>query len=1356
MKRFLKTALSLSMALVMVFSLYVPSTAVVIAEEKIVEITDEVITEKTGEVSSADIPDFSVYNLVPEGEISESGYQEMIWVDENGDEVVFESTNSNKPHSNQSSSIPSKYSSKDLGYVSGVRNQGGANSCWAFAAVASGESNLLRKGLIKNGDDLSDLSEAHLVWFAHKSLTTDVNDPTFGDGANVGSPYYSGGDWHRSIYTLARGSGFTLEKDYPFYPYNSTYMGNYDESKRYESKATLDEAFLIPNESTDEIKKAVMEYGSVSFAALIVKEYFNGAAYYQDTYVGTNHEMIIVGWDDTYSVDNFRAECKPSNPGAWLVKNSYDTSFGENGYIWISYEEPSLNKFLVQDVSLKNEEESVYQYDGFGYQAMIGVPGYYDGSVANVFTAEKSEAIESVGFYTAEEQDNVTYEISVYKNVTKGGESPVEGGTKFPVVTSGVAKYSGYHKIKLDQVVPISKGETFSVVVRMTVPESGGSQIIIPVEGQSKFFDGAYDRFYSSESGQSFFTLAKNGKELGWSEPILTDENGNNPINYNNVCVKAFTVPDNTLEIRTAEEFNAFAQRVANGESFEGRNINLMADIDFNGGEIIPVGTEKNPFKGFFLGNGYVLKNGVIDSESDYTGVFSVLPENAEISKLGVEDITVNGVYGVGAICGYNEGKIIYCYSTGSVSGEESIGGLVGINAGEISHSYSVCDVAGEYDAGSFIGEDDGGEVTNSYVISSSLDPIYNGYSDGITPLNSKYFANGLAAFYLDEGNINLRKNIWTKRDGKTTFLKSEDEIIYKIDLFDTSDYSSVYVYANSKDSIKELAEAEKPGMTAEIFADSKHKVPYSGVPTANSILYVVWSVDHNCAEHLTFNAGVEATCYTDGNIPYYECECGKLYTDENAENLVTEDEVMVYAYWHPLESLIKTERVEPTHTESGNIEYYTCLLCGDVFEEESCINEPETVVIPATGHNHGDWVTEIEPTCETEGLKVRKCSCGDRIEESIPSLGHSEGETVIESEIDPDCENEGSYDEVVYCTVCNKELSRTTIIIDALGHTEGETVIENEIDPDCENEGSYDEVVYCTVCNEELSRNTVSIDALGHTEGETVIENEIDPDCENEGSYDEVVYCTVCNEELSRNTVSIDALGHSEGKTVIENKVEPDCVNEGSYEEVVYCTVCNKELSRKKITVDAKGHLYKEEVTLPTETEKGYITKTCTVCGESFISEYVDAPSVISATINITSYLSETDEITVEFIRYGESDVCYSFTTKGNNVTYIIESILSGVYTVRISKNNHATREYENVVIKAGDFDFKICPIGDVTGDGRITVVDYNKVLRHVKKTEALTGYELICADVDFNSKINVVDYNKILRHVKKIHSLW
>ena len=58
---------------------------------------------------------------------------------------------------------------------------------------------------------------------------------------------------------------------------------------------------------------------------------------------------------------------------------------------------------------------------------------------------------------------------------------------------------------------------------------------------------------------------------------------------------------------------------------------------------------------------------------------------------------------------------------------------------------------------------------------------------------------------------------------------------------------------------------------------------------------------------------------------------------------------------------------------------------------------------------------------------------------------------------------------------------------MEALGHTEGEATAENSVDPDCVNSGSYDSVVYCTVCNAEVSRETVTMEALGHNY-ETVV----------------------------------------------------------------------------------------------------------------------------------------------------------------------------------------------------------------------------------------------------------------------------
>jgi len=283
---------------------------------------------------------------------------------------------------------------------------------------------------------------------------------------------------------------------------------------------------------------------------------------------------------------------------------------------------------------------------------------------------------------------------------------------------------------------------------------------------------------------------------------------------------------------------------------------------------------------------------------------------------------------------------------------------------------------------------------------------------------------------------------------------------------------------------------------------------------------------------------------------------------------------------------------VEATCTKTGLTAGVKCTVCGDILVKQE--------ITPALGHTEGEAVieNEVAADCTTEGSydTVVYCSvCGDELSRkttTVDALGHTEGETVVENEVAADCTNNGSYDNVVYCTVCGDELSRETVTVDALGHTEGEAVIENEVAADCTTEGSYDTVIYCTVCKAEVSRETTTVDALGHTEGEAVVENSVAADCTNKGSYDTVVYCSVCGKELSRETTTVDALGHTEGEAAIENSVAADCTTEGSYDTVVYCSVCGEELSRETTTVDALGHTEGEAVI---ENEKDV---TCTVDG--------------------------------------------------------------------------------------------------------------------------------------------------------------
>ncbi|MBR3692607.1 MAG: dockerin type I repeat-containing protein, partial [Clostridia bacterium] len=85
--------------------------------------------------------------------------------------------------------------------------------------------------------------------------------------------------------------------------------------------------------------------------------------------------------------------------------------------------------------------------------------------------------------------------------------------------------------------------------------------------------------------------------------------------------------------------------------------------------------------------------------------------------------------------------------------------------------------------------------------------------------------------------------------------------------------------------------------------------------------------------------------------------------------------------------------------------------------------------------HDYNSAVTTA-PTCTETGVMTYTCECGDSYTEEVAALGHTAGAVVVENNVAADCENEGSYDNVTYCTVCGDEHSRETVTVAALGHS--------------------------------------------------------------------------------------------------------------------------------------------------------------------------------------------------------------------------------------------------------------------------------------------------------------------------------
>ena len=302
----------------------------------------------------------------------------------------------------------------------------------------------------------------------------------------------------------------------------------------------------------------------------------------------------------------------------------------------------------------------------------------------------------------------------------------------------------------------------------------------------------------------------------------------------------------------------------------------------------------------------------------------------------------------------------------------------------------------------------------------------------------------------------------------------------------------------------------------------------------------------------------------------------------------------------HILDAELATVTDEPSCTAAGKTtKTLTAQFDGKTY------TDVDEIEIPALNHDYVPVVTP--PTCTEQGYTTYTCSrCDDSyVANYTDALNHTAGETVIENEVPATCTADGSYDEVVYCTTCNEELSRETKTVEKLGHDLGEwTVTAPAVPVTCMTDGKAAiETCYCSRCDYYETRGGETISAPGHKNGEPVKENEVPATCTADGSYDEVVYCTVCTQEISRDTKTVGKLGHDLGEwTVTTPAVPATCMTDGKAAiETCYCSRCDYYENRGGDPIAALNHNYKAVVVAPTCTAKGYTKHTCTRCNDSY-----------------------------------------------------------------------------------------------------------------------------------------------------------
>jgi C1A family cysteine protease len=389
--------------------------------------------------------------------------------------------------------------------LTSVKNQGSCGCCWTFATMASIESR----------------------WFVTGEGTFDLSENNLKECHNFDYLSCNGGNIDMSTAYLSRRSGPISETDDPY----STADGSC--TSGLTPVAYVTDARFIANDMNT-IKQAILDFGALFTNMYYSDTYYNSTnkTYYYDGASGTNHAVTLVGWDDN--------KVTAGGTGAWIIKNSWGTFWGESGFFYVSYLDTKINS-TVGFFPIRTDYDAqteVYYYDEFGDVGTFG----YGGNTAYgciKYTASADQMIKKIGTYA--EASGSVIGIQVYDNFNGTTFSGLLGS-----ISDQTCTFPGYYTFDLPTPISISSGNDFFIRVYYNTP---AYNYPIPVESAVGGYSSAAvietGVCWSSSSGAAWTAL-------GQGTSYLRD-----------VCIKAYA--ENILAPTVLAEPNA--NTICSGEN---------------------------------------------------------------------------------------------------------------------------------------------------------------------------------------------------------------------------------------------------------------------------------------------------------------------------------------------------------------------------------------------------------------------------------------------------------------------------------------------------------------------------------------------------------------------------------------------------------------------------------------------------------------------------------------------------------------------------------------------------------------------------------------------------------------------
>ena len=435
--------------------------------------------------------------------------------------------------------LPESYSA--IAYQSSVKNQSSDGLCWSYVANGLLESALMKKeGIID--PRAFQFSVSHMDHATAKNYAEEYGfDRNAGDGGyfNIAVAYWSRGYLNGPVPSrmvdnnLEDKSQMLAISPAAYYVTKTINLEDLEEKNNEQLKEAYNRR----------IKELIYKCGGVAASfycgsynvepdsySAFPKGADRTIAYYNESDKTANHGGIIVGWDDHFSRNEFNPAHRPARDGAFLVKNSWGSNWGNGGYFWVSYDTDFYDIYAIGEVADTPFFDLIYECDK---QGMVAVMSSEQGQNTSAYmnhyeTRTEEEELTAVSTYATEKSCYYKVYVSTTGKERDLTEVKLKNLGEYIEGKGYLIEEEGFNVMQLSESQPLQKG-SFLVAVEVMKEQGQVKNGLIPVEVN---YPG-YSQAVSSKANTCWIGADIKGLIAGKQYDVGKDEK--------NICLKAYT-----------------------------------------------------------------------------------------------------------------------------------------------------------------------------------------------------------------------------------------------------------------------------------------------------------------------------------------------------------------------------------------------------------------------------------------------------------------------------------------------------------------------------------------------------------------------------------------------------------------------------------------------------------------------------------------------------------------------------------------------------------------------------------------------------------------------------------------------